>query len=437
MSSSSVVIRLTASAVLGVACLAGCGDDTPPAAGTSTQAGGAAASVYEWQYPAAQPAGDWHWNLPPHMPPPRVPADNPMSVAKVALGRHLFHDQRLSRDGSLSCASCHQQARAFADAQARPAGITGERHPRNAMGLGNVAYHATQTWANPALLTLERQIPNPVFGTEPVEMGVDEGSVAKVLARLREATDVDYRGLFRAAFPEVVGDPIDWDHVFKAISAFERTLISADSRYDRFLQGKASLSAQERNGLALFGSAGCSQCHQQPNFTDQFVSVRTDRLTVRYHNVGLYDLDGRGAYPAQNTGAEEITGNPADMGAFRVPSLRNVAVTAPYMHDGSVATLEEAVLIMAAGGRVVTSGPYAGDGRKNPHKSPLLRDQGLSDEALADLVAFLHTLTDERFLTDPALADPFAGRQTQLRRADASRPRPLSGMALTKGDEDP
>ena len=138
------------------------------------------------------------------------------------------------------------------------------------------------------------------------------------------------------------------------------------------------------------------------------MSAQTTSLVVRYHNIGLYNLEGRGAYPKDNSGAEEITGNPADMGAFRVPSLRNVAVTGPYMHDGSVATLEEAVRIMAGGGRNVESGRNKGDGRANPFKDPLVQDRGLSDQDVADLLAFLHTLTDERFLKDPAFSDPFA-----------------------------
>lgn len=396
----------------------GCGNragDAAPGAPPATpaplppagQAGNSAPTQLAWQYPAYSPPDDWTWALPPHMPPPRVPADNPMNAAKVRLGRWLFHDPRLSGDGTQSCASCHEQHRAFSDGKARPSGITGMLHPRNAIGLANVAYHATQNWANPAILSLERQIPNPVFGTEPVEMGVDARTVDAVLERLRQATEVDYPALFRAAFPDIKADPLSWETVFKAISAFERTMISANSRYDRYLQGKASLTPEEERGLAVFESAQCSACHQAPNFDDQFVSTETRALTVRYHNIGLYNLDGQGAYPAPNTGAEEITGNPADMGSFRTPSLRNVAVTAPYMHDGSVATLSEAIDILTGGGRLIEHGPLAGDGRTNPHKSPLIRDRRLSSEDKAALLAFLHTLTDEAFLNDPALSSPF------------------------------
>lgn len=365
-------------------------------------------TVFHWDYPAYTPPDNWVWELPAYMPPPRVPADNPMNAAKVELGRFLFYEKRLSGDGTLSCGGCHVQSRAFADGKDRPKGITGQKHPRNAQGLSNVAWHATSTWANPSLLTLERQIPNPVFGTEPVEMGVDESNVNEVMKRLADAKDVDYRTRFAQAFPEASGDPITWEHAFKAISAFERTMVSVDSRHDRFLQGRATLSAQELRGKQIFESAQCTQCHGGPNFNDQFVSAQTTRLDVKYHNIGLYNLNGRGDYPKDNSGAEEITGNRADMGAFRAPSLRNVAVSGPYMHDGSVATLEEAVRIMAGGGRNIESGPYQGDGRANPHKDPLVQDRRLSDQDVADIVAFLNTLTDETFLKNPAFSDPFA-----------------------------
>lgn len=403
--------RSGAALALATAALAACGGGGEGSAAAPAPDPATPPTVLRWSYPAYTPPSAWPWELPAHLPPPRVPADNPMNAAKVELGRHLFHDVRLSGPGTMSCASCHEQARAFADGRARPTGVTGALHPRNSMALVNVAYNATQTWANPALLTLERQIPNPLFGTEPVEMGVNEGNAEAVLARLRSAADVDYPARFAAAFPETTGDRVTWEHVLKAISAFERVLISADSRYDRHVAGRAPLTAQELNGLALFqGKAQCVQCHQAPHFGGQFVSSATTQLDVQFHNAGLYNLQGSGAYPEDNLGALDITGNLGDMGAFRAPTLRNIAVTAPYMHDGSVATLQEAVALMAGGGRDVATGPHAGDGRASRYKSPLLRDLRLSAQEQADLVAFLHTLTDERFLTDPALSDPFAPR---------------------------
>ena len=126
-----------------------------------------------------------------------------------------------------------------------------------------------------------------------------------------------------------------------------------------------------------------------------------------FHNTGLYNVDGAGAYPADNTGLVENTGEPEDMGRFRPPTLRNVAVTAPFMHDGSMETLDEVIRHYERGGRVIASGPHAGDGRESPLKSGLVAGFSLTDQERADLIAFLEALTDEDFLTDPALSDPF------------------------------
>lgn len=363
-----------------------------------------APTVLQWVYPPYTVPTDWHWDLPDSFAPARVPQDNPMNDAKVELGRRLFYDQRLSGNATQSCASCHAQARAFSDGLAQPIGSSGMLHPRNAMALVNVAWNGTQTWANPVLDTLEAQMLTPLFGIDPVEMGVNDANADEVLQRVRSTPD--YPARFAAAFADDGSDAISWDHIIKAIGAFQRTLISVGSRYDRYLQGTAALTAQEQNGLRLFTTAQCIQCHEAPSFSGQFVSSATTSLAVRFHNVGLYNVDGKGAYPRPSQGAFEITSNPADMGAFRAPTLRNIEVSAPYMHDGSVATLEEAVAIMAGGGRNVTSGPYAGDGRTNPYKSELIRDQHLTASEQADLVAFLKTLTDHDFLNNPALSDP-------------------------------
>ena len=354
----------------------------------------------------ATAASDWVWKLPSYFPPPRVPADNPMSQAKVALGRNLFYDQRLSGNGTQSCGSCHLQKLAFTDGRAHGLGSTGQLHPRSPMALGNVAYYSTYTWANPALITLERQITNPIFGETPVEMGVNDNNVQTVLQRLQ--ADARYAPQFAAAFPETPAGAITWERVLKAISSFQRSLITVNSKYDQFLQGQATLSASETRGLAVFKRAECIQCHQEPNFSNQFLSAATTQPDVSFYNKGMYNVDGKGAYPADSQGLVEITGKPAGMGKFRAPTLRNIEVTAPYMHDGSVATLEEVIALYAAGGRKVSHGPNAGDGRANPLKSELVRPRTLSAQDKSDLVAFLKTLTDPEFLRDPRHADPFA-----------------------------
>ena len=394
-----------ASAVMLALLLTACGDggSRPGASGPVPAAASAPLAASAWQ-----------WNLPDYFPPPAVPADNPMSAEKVALGRFLFYDKRLSGNGTQACASCHQQAKAFTDGKALAVGSKGEVHPRSAMALVNVAWNATNTWANPTLISLERQIPNPIFGETPPELGVNDDTVVEVLNRLRAAKDVNYPKLFEAAFPDKPsttespnGDPVTWNRIMKAITTFERTLISVNSRYDQHLQGKASLTPAELHGLKVFKDAQCVKCHEEPNFTNQFRAFETDKARPRYYNKGLYNVGGKGDYPWGNQGEVELTGNLEDMGKFKTPTLRNIEVTAPYGHDGSLATLEEAVDVFTRGGRVVTSGPNAGDGRANPHKSKYIKDRQLSAQDKADLVAFLKTLTDQGFLTNPQLSDPF------------------------------
>ncbi|MGN6109585.1 MAG: di-heme enzyme, partial [Kofleriaceae bacterium] len=198
--------------------------------------------------------------------------------------------------------------------------------------------------------------------------------------------------------------PISIDNAVRALASFERTIVSGRSRVDRFLDGDtAALSEAERRGLVLLGSErlGCRTCHGGFAFT-----AAADR-DVPFFNTGLYDVDGRGGYPARDRGLYEITGDPADVGRFKPPTLRNLALTAPYMHDGSVATLGEVLDIYARGGRRIASGPDAGDGATSPRKSPLIRGFALSAAERADLLAAFDALTDEQLAADPALSDPW------------------------------
>lgn len=364
--------------------------------------------------PASAAATGWSWDLPENFPTPRVPASNPMSKAKVELGRRLFYDPRLSGNGRQSCSSCHLQEKAFTDGRARAIGSTGELHPRSAPSLTNVAYNATLAWANPSLVTLEKQMEVPLFGDNPVEMGITDANKAKVIRRLMR--DPRYRTMFAAAFP-TQAKPIGLTNVVKAISSFQRTMISGDSRYDRHLAGRARLTARETRGKDLFFGerAECFHCHTSFNFNDQTVYAGKRVIETPFHNTGLFNVGGTGAFPSPNTGLFELTGLQRDMGRFRAPTLRNVAVTAPYMHDGSIATLQAVVRFYADGGRNITSGPDAGDGRLNPNKSGLIERITLTPRERSDLVAFLKTLTDRTFLTDPALSDPFAPRRASRR----------------------
>ncbi len=351
-------------------------------------------------------ATPYEWALPVGFPRPPVPADTPMSDAKVELGRRLFYDRRLSGNGTQACADCHQQALAFSDGLAVPLGSTGEAHRRNSMSLTNVAYSTSYTWASPLLLTLEQQHLVPMFGETPVELGVS-GNEAEILARF--AADAEYPALFKAAFPN---ESMNFDLVVQAIASFVRTLISADSSVDRYAYGRDlnALNASELRGMALFFSERleCHHCHGGFNFSASTAHDSTAILDRVWHNTGLYNVDFNGAYPVRDQGLHEATGDPADMGRFKAPTLRNVGVTAPYMHDGSVETLEEVVRLYEEGGQRLTMGIDAGDGRANPLKSPIINGFILSDEERADLLAFLNALTDPSFLTDPRFSDPFA-----------------------------
>jgi len=343
---------------------------------------------------APEPA--WVWDLPEGIPAPRVPADNPMSVAKVELGRHLFYDERLSVDGDMSCASCHEQARAFTDGKPVGIGTTGEAHTRGAMSLANVAYAPRYTWAHPYLDRLEHQALAPLFGDAPVEMGMGDREDELVERLTADPTTV---ARFRAAFPDDA-EPVTIPHLVKAIAAFERSLLSFDSPYDRYRRGETeALSPGAERGMELFFSERleCFHCHGGPTFSDALTHAKLPSAEVAFHNTGLYDLDGNGAYPSPNTGLHEVTGKPGDMGRFKAPTLRNIAVTAPYMHDGSLASLDDVLDHYADGGRA---------GLDHPLKSEFVMGFVLRDDERADLLAFLHALTDEGFLTDPRFADP-------------------------------
>lgn len=343
--------------------------------------------------------------LPEGFPALPVPDDNPLTAEKVELGRFLFYETALSGNGTQSCGSCHHQELAFTDGLTKGIGSTGEEHPRNVNSLTNVGYNATLTWANPTLVQLENQALVPLFGEHPIELQAGDDSL------LRLVDDPLYIDLFEEAFPER-DQPIDWDGVTDAIASFERTLVSGNSRFDQFTyQGQTdALTEQELRGMLLFFSERleCQHCHGGFNFTEATTHADQAFDAQIFNNTGLYNVDGEGGYPADNTGLYEFTGEPADMGRFRAPSLRNVAVTAPYMHDGSMESLDEVVRFYERGGRLVEDGPNAGDGAESPLKSGFVAGFTLTDDERADLIAFLHTLTDEIFLTDERFSDPFA-----------------------------
>ncbi|MBL8739725.1 MAG: di-heme enzyme, partial [Myxococcales bacterium] len=205
--------------------------------------------------------------------------------------------------------------------------------------------------------------------------------------------------------------PISIASVTRALSSFERTLLSGGSPFDRFTYGgdASALSDSAKRGLDLFNSERleCFHCHVGFNFQDSVTFEGQAFPQLKFHNTGLYNIDGAGAYPPGGEGLYAMTGVPEDMGRFRVPTLRNIAVTAPYMHDGSAATLDDVIDHYAAAGRTIESGPYAGIGSDNPYKSNFIIGFELTPSERADLHAFFESLTDEGFLTNPAYADPW------------------------------
>lgn len=341
------------------------------------------------------PVEDYEWDLPEGFPAIRVPDDNPMTESKVELGRRLFYDTRLSADDSLSCATCHRQELAFTDGLPRAKGVFGDLHPRSAMSLTNVAYASTLNWANPIETRLEHQVLTPLFGEAPPEHGIG-GMEDIVIARLK--TDATLARLFDTSFPD---EGVSVATVAKALAAFQRTLISGNSAYDRWVRGDDSaMSASALRGKELFFSERleCFHCHGGFNFSQSVDHQSMIFDESQFHNNGLYNLGSEGDYPEPNQGLYEFTGLASDKGRFKPPTLRNIGVTAPYMHDGSISTLAEVIDHYAAGGRNITEGLHQGDGAQNPNKHEFVTGFFISEDEKNDLLAFLNALTDHEFL---------------------------------------
>ncbi len=340
---------------------------------------------------------DFDWHLPKGFPRPAVPAGNPMSAAKVELGRYLFYDKRMSVNGRESCGSCHLQERAFTDGRARAEGTTGQLHPRGSMSLVNVAYVPFLTWAHPTLDSLEEQALAPMLGEDPVELGLngDENEFLKTVRRDRR-----YQELFPRAFPNQ-SDAYTLQNVTKALAAFERTIISMRSPYDRYRWGGdlSAISDSAKRGEILFSSSergGCFQCHGGWNFSG---SIRFEGDTSQGREDdprGAFFNTGVSSYQPPNRGLSEHTRRSEDIGKFRAPTLRNIAVTAPYMHDGSLSSLEAVIDHYAAGGRM-----------EHANKSSILRPFQLTAGEKQDLIEFLKSLTDEELLRDRRWSDPW------------------------------
>jgi cytochrome c peroxidase len=290
---------------------------------------------------------------------PAAPADNLVTPAKVRLGRRLFFDPVLSADRTVACASCHVPDRGFAGADARAVGVGGRAGKRNAPTLLNVAYGTSFFWDGRAA-SLEEQALLPI--ADPLEMA---SSADEAVRRLR--ADPSYVADFRTAFGD--DGEVTAQNLARALASFQRSLVTGDSPVDRFRHGEiTALSEDAKQGLWLFeGRGGCWKCHSGHNFTDG-----------RFHNTGV----SWGAEPG-DTGRFAVTRQDQDRGAFKTPTLRNVARTAPYMHDGSMATLEEVVRY------------YGKGGNPNPGLDPALKPLDLSEREVKQLAAFLRALSGE------------------------------------------
>lgn len=307
---------------------------------------------------------------PPTFPVMVIPTDNPLSREGVALGRKLFFDPILSSTGQMSCSTCHQPKLAFTDGQALSKGVKGQLGKRSAMSLLNVGFYAKGLFWDGRVGTLEEQSLHPIRDTN--EMNASWIKIAKKIQR-----HPSYPILFRKAFGIASVQEIDSILIGKALAQFERTLISADTKFDRVMRKEVQFTPQEKRGWTIFFDASpavptseCNHCHVDPLFS-----------TLGFENNGLVEALSLDDYPDKGRGA--VTGNRNDNGQFRVPTLRNLKYTAPYMHDGRFKTLEEVL------------DHYASGGHPGINVSPNVQVLHLNKKDRADLIAFLNTLNDQ------------------------------------------
>jgi cytochrome c peroxidase len=337
---------------------------------------------------------------------------NMFSEKKAAIGRYLFYDRRLSVNKTKACASCHAQEFSFTDGYDRSIGALGDLHQRNSRPLVNLIFNKYLTAADSTIHFPEQQMSRPMLNDHPVEMGM-KGNEASILERIR--ADAFYHREFESTFGKA-SDPFTIKNIQDAIACFIKTILSFNSPYDRFSfqhQDHAMNESQKR-GMQLFFSPklNCSNCHGGFNFSTP--SIRDGRHNILfYFNTGLYNLDTVGSYPSSDQGLFALTRHNGDKGKFRVPTLRNLAFTAPYFHDGSARSLEDVIDVYDKGGRYTAHGATAGDGRISPLKDPSIRELSLNPMERRDLAAFLLSLSDSSICNNPLYANPFKEDETR------------------------
>lgn len=324
----------------------------------------------------------------------------PLADPKLVLGHNLFFERRLSATGTKSCSVCHNPNLAFTDGYRRPPGIFGDLHHRNTPGLLNLRGQHYFNRADPGITSIAQQMYGPLFGRTPIEMGmsIDDTEVLTILSR-----DKKYSKLFEYAFGKD-SEQVSWENIISALECYILSLSSFNSPYDAFVAGdRTAISASAISGEALFFSEkySCGVCHKPPLFG----AGPGMGYEEQFANIGLYNLSG-GNYPSKDQGLFSVTQKETDKGRFKIPSLRNLAFTAPYFHDGSAETLEDVLDVYASGGRDISYGKWKGDGRENPHKHPLIKKLEMTREERYQLLDFLYCLTDSSILSNTHFLSP-------------------------------
>jgi cytochrome c peroxidase len=311
-----------------------------------------------------------------------IPADNPLTYDGISLGQHLFYDPILSKDSTISCSSCHHPEKAFTDGAAFSTGIYGQQTPRSSMSVVNAAYYTAGLFWDGRALSLED------LSLQPVENELEMHELwPDVVQKLKKHPE--YPTMFRKAFGIQATEDITRDYTVMAISQFMRIIISGNSKFDKFREGLAIFDEEERDGMDIFFDANfllpdgeCGHCHNTPLFT-----------TNEYFNNGIENVESLNDFADPGLGA--VSGIPFDNGKFRAPTLRNIVLTAPYMHDGRFETLEEVL-------------DHYNEGTHPADNTPeIIRNLELTEVQKSSIIKFLHTLTDTSYLENPLIRNPF------------------------------